>query len=95
MVFKTPAMRVRVQKRDDLIANTARRVLGSTRKRFGEQRARFWPNPLPFLVRGAVLRAIHSVAKPGKPSRLALGFTPCGSTRKSSAAHGASFEHHP
>ena len=24
MVFKTPAMRVRVQKRDDLIANTAR-----------------------------------------------------------------------
>ncbi|MEY4645717.1 MAG: hypothetical protein RLZZ596_2548, partial [Pseudomonadota bacterium] len=25
MVFKTPAMRVRVQKRDDLIANTARR----------------------------------------------------------------------
>ncbi|MEY4645749.1 MAG: hypothetical protein RLZZ596_2580, partial [Pseudomonadota bacterium] len=40
MVFKTPAMRVRVQKRDDLIANTARRVLGSTRKRFGEQRAR-------------------------------------------------------
>jgi hypothetical protein len=91
MVFKTSAMRVRVQKRDDLIANTARRVLGSTRKRFGEQRARFWPNPFG----GAVLRAIHSVAKPGKPSRLALGFTPCGSTRKSSAAHGASFENHP
>ena len=47
MVFKTPAMRVRVQKRDDLIANTVRRVLGSTRKWFGEQRARFWPNPSP------------------------------------------------
>ena len=47
MVFKTPAMRVRVQKRDDLIANTARRVPVGTRKWFGEQRARFWPNPSP------------------------------------------------
>jgi hypothetical protein len=91
MVFNTPAMRVRVQKRDDLIANTARRVPVGTRKRFGEQRARFWPNPFG----GAVLRAIHCVAKPGKPSRLALGFAPCGSTRKSSAARGASFKHHP
>jgi hypothetical protein len=78
------------QKRDDLPAKTARRVLdahasGLVGKApvFGRTR------------RGAVLRAIRHVAKPGKPCRLALGFAPCGSSRKSHAAHGASYAEGP
>jgi hypothetical protein len=34
-------------------------------------------------------RAICRVARPGKPSRLALGLAPCISSRKIPVAHGA------
>ena len=52
--------------RDDLVANTARRVPEGTRKGFGGQSARFGPNPFG----GVILRAIHFVAKPGKAPAL-------------------------
>jgi len=42
-----------------------------------------------------VLRAIRGVARPGKPFRLALGFAPCGSSRKSHAARDANRADHP
>jgi len=35
------------------------------------------------------------VTNSGEPSRLTLEFAPRASSRKSHAAHGASFEHHP
>ncbi|MDO8386225.1 MAG: hypothetical protein Q7T13_07450 [Polaromonas sp.] len=77
--------------RDDLLANTPRRVPEGTRKGFGEESARFGPNP----IGGVVLRAIRVVTKPGKAFSLALGFAPNGSSRKNPAALGASQATHP
>jgi hypothetical protein len=76
--------------RDDLLANTPRRVPEGTRKGFGEESARFGPNP-----KGRVLRAIRFVTKPGKAFSLALGFAPHGSSRKSPAAHRGNQAAHP
>ncbi len=65
MLCLTPAMRVRVQN-GMICSPTPRSVCPGTRKGFGEESARFGPNPFG----GVGLRAIRFVAKSGKASAL-------------------------